>query len=497
MLTWLGSANGLLHAYLQGVLRCLARSTCLPLGGTDKTKSTKSREKTIVQKIASATTIALFALVFTSCTTQQAINVATARNPSAALKNLGNSKVEAYKRDPRALVADFDRLQQELERLFGQVRQESEKKWGKEESEQLPAAKRYVKYTEQYRNRIVVDYEKLTIRVEHLQEPGVVGKLRTGIVTALLTPDDPRLVDVFSDKEIPLEGKPFLQDLVLDQDKRPMRTREDVERYATFLTSNRLKTRKITVGNTRVDVAYVQFDMIGAEPERVATAPPPVRKPAPPARPVPGRPTQVDTTPDARADERRDINNYSAADKVAPRYLALVNKYAEKTQVDPALIFAIIYQESRFNPYAVSSAQAYGMMQLVPKSGGLDAFRKAKGESVQPTKDYLMDPENNIELGATYINILLYDAWTRGIVNFPSREYCAISGYNTGPGNVARAFSGSPRELKAAEQKANAMRADEVFDHLRAQLPYHETRDYLVRVAAARRHYHQMFYANR
>lgn len=445
-----------------------------------------------MHKIASATVLALCTLAFTSCTTQQVLNVATARSPAAALKSLGNSRVETYKRDPAVLLADFDRLQKDLERLFGQVRQESEKKWGKEESEQLPAAKRYVKYTEQYRNRIIVDYEKLHVRVEHLQEAGVAGKLRTGIVTALLTPDDPRLVDVFSDKEIPLDGKPFLRDLVLDQDKRPMQSRADVERYAAFLTTNRLKSRKITVGSARVDVAYVQFDMIGAEPERVVATTPPVRKPAPSR---PGAPT--DTTPDPRAGERPDINNYRSADKVAPRYLALVNKYAQKTNVDPALIFAIIYQESRFNPYAVSSAQAYGMMQLVPKSGGLDAFRKAKGESVQPTKDYLMDPENNIELGATYISILLYDAWTRGVRNFPAREYCAISGYNTGPGNVARAFTGTTRNLTAAEQKANAMRADEVFEHLRTQLPYAETRDYLVRVAAARRHYHAMFYANK
>jgi len=172
-----------------------------------------------------------------------------------------------------------------------------------------------------------------------------------------------------------------------------------------------------------------------------------------------------------------------------------VNRYSKKTGVDAALIFGIIYQESRFNPNAVSSAEAYGMMQLVPKSGGIEAFRKAKGEAVKPTKEYLMDPENNIELGATYLGMLLFDYWTKGVNNMPSREYCAISGYNTGPGNVSRAFTGSTGKLAEAQAKANSMAPDELFDYLRANLPYAETRDYLLRVSAARRHYQQMFYA--
>jgi hypothetical protein len=40
------------------------------------------------------------------------------------------------------------------------------------------------------------------------------------------------------------------------------------------------------------------------------------------------------------------------------------------------------------------------------------------------------------------------------------------------------------------------MRPDEVFDYLRANLPYVETRDYLLRVAAARKHYKELFYSS-
>jgi membrane-bound lytic murein transglycosylase C len=296
---------------------------------------------------------------------------------------------------------------------------------------------------------------------------------------------------VFSDSDVILNGQPFLQNLVLDQNKKPMLNRQDVERFADYLAANRLQSRRINVGGNRVDVVYVQFDMIGAvsEPELVADGKP--RKSAKSN----AKPGPVDTRPDARAGERSDPNNYATADKIAPKFLALVNRYADKTGVDPALIFAIIYQESRFNPNAVSSAEAYGMMQLVPKSGGLEAYRKARGESVKPTKEYLMDPESNIELGATYLSMLLFDYWTKNVDNMPAREYCVISGYNTGPGNVSRAFTGSTGKLTEAQTKANGMSPDELFDYLRVNLPYAETRDYLLRVSSARRHYRQLFYA--
>lgn len=439
-----------------------------------------------------------------ACTTQQITNIALSKDPNAALKSMGQSKIETYKRNPQALLTDFEKLKTELDRLFGHVKQESEKKWGAEESETLPSPKRYVKYTHQYKNRIIVDYEKGTIRIEHIQDPVAAEKLRGAIIVALLTPEDPKSADIFSDKEVSLDGKPFLQDLVLNQDRQVMNSREDVERFADYLVSNRLQKRKIRVSGAPVDVVYVEIDMIGAEQDRIAAVPPPKKIPPKkipkkstkkdaPQEPV--EPQPIDERPDMKANERADPNKYATADKIAPKFLDTVNKYAQSTGVDPALIFGIIYTESRFNPRAVSTAEAYGMMQLVPSSGGMDAFRKAKGESVQPTVEYLMDPENNIELGATYLSMLLFDYWTKNVGNLPAREYCAISGYNTGTGNVAKAFTGSTKKLREAQEKANSMPPDELFDYLHTNLPYQETRDYLLRVSAARRHYKAMFYS--
>ena len=62
-----------------------------------------------------------------------------------------------------------------------------------------------------------------------------------------------------------------------------------------------------------------------------------------------------------------------------------------------------------------------------------------------------------------------------------SRLYCVISAYNTGAGNVARAF-GAGRKVKVAAKRINAMQPREVYEHLRVNLPYDETRRYIDKV---------------
>ena len=91
--------------------------------------------------------------------------------------------------------------------------------------------------------------------------------------------------------------------------------------------------------------------------------------------------------------------------KRASIYSPLVEKYARKYEVSTPLIFAVMHTESYFNPKAKSSV-AYGLMQLVPKSGARDAYLKVfkRDKLVRPT--YLYDPENNIRLGVAYLSIL-------------------------------------------------------------------------------------------
>ncbi|TNC99590.1 MAG: membrane-bound lytic murein transglycosylase C [Gallionellaceae bacterium] len=386
-------------------------------------------------------------LCLPACTTKQMMQVALAKNPEQALKGMAQSRVNSYKYNPELILADLTKAKNEFNRLMGNVQKESGAKWGKRESGTLPSRTRYVKYTENYKNRVVVDYDAGSILIEHLDEDKAKDKLRNAAVVALLTPDDPGAVDLFSDKEITLTGKPYLQEMVVDQNSTVLKSREDVERYADYLVTNQMKRRTIDANGVSKNVIYVQMSMVN-----------------------------------------------SHLDKRAVQYAATVRKNSENTTVSRSLIFAIIKIESSFNPYAVSSAPAYGMMQLVPTSGGREAYRKAKGEDVSPSKEYLFDAENNIELGSTYLGVLLNDSPLRQIQNPVSREYCAIAAYNTGPSNVFRAFStltGKARQPDALD-KINSMRPDEVYDALRTKLPYEETRGYIVKAVEAKKRYAMM-----
>ena len=387
------------------------------------------------------------AVLLPACSTQQLMQVATASDPKQALRGMAERRVTSYKYNPQLILSDLKKARADYNRLMGNVQKESGAKWGSKEARTLPGRTRYVKYTENYKNRVVVDYDAGTILIEHLEEDKVADKLRNAAVVALLTPDDPGAVDLFSDKEIVLNGKPFLQELVVDQNDAVLKSRADVERYADYLVANQLQRRSIDADGVGKNVLYVQMRMINTH-----------------------------------------------LDKRAVQYAATVRAHSENTKVSRSLIYAVIKTESSFNPYAVSSAPAYGMMQLVPSSGGREAYRKAKGEDVMPSKEYLFDANNNIELGAIYLGVLLNDSPLRAIRNPVSREYCAIAAYNTGPSNVFRAFSkltGRARQDDALD-KINSMRPDQVFDALRSNLPYEETRSYVVKVTEAKKRYATM-----
>lgn len=391
---------------------------------------------------------AVAALSLPACTTQQMMQVALAKDPKHALQSMAESRVNAYKYNPELILADLEKAQAEYNRLIGKVKKDSGAKWGKREAETLPSPKVYVKYTENYKNRVVVNYDAGTILIEHLDEEKAKGKLRNAVVMALLTPGDPGAVDLFSDKEIELIGKPYLQELVVDQDNAVIKTREGVEHYADYLVANKLQSRTIDANGVSKNVLYIQLNMVNAH-----------------------------------------------MDKRALQYAATVRKNSDNTQVSRSLIYAIIKIESSFNPFAVSSAPAYGMMQLVPSSGGREAYRKAKGEDVMPSKEYLFNADNNIELGSTYLGVLLNDSPLHQIRNPVSREYCAIAAYNTGPGNVFRAFSSlTSNKARQAEalDKINSMRPDEVYDALRTKLPYEETRGYIKNAVDAKKRYAAM-----
>ena len=174
----------------------------------------------------------------------------------------------------------------------------------------------------------------------------------------------------------------------------------------------------------------------------------------------------------------------------AKRYDQAVLDEADRRGLPASLIYAIMETESHFNPRARSHVPAFGLMQLVPKSGGVDAYNYVYGEKKILAPEYFFQPDQNVELGTAYLD-LLFRRYLRSITDEQSRLYCTIAAYNTGAGNVAKAFTGKT-SVGAAASLINALSAEEVYEHLIENLPYDETRNYLKKVRAAQAKYKQL-----
>jgi soluble lytic murein transglycosylase len=108
------------------------------------------------------------------------------------------------------------------------------------------------------------------------------------------------------------------------------------------------------------------------------------------------------------------------------RYAEYVRVHAREHQLDPALLAAVIYQESKFRPSAQSPSGAIGLMQLTPSTAQGIAIRTGGHKFV--TSD-LYDPELNIRYGAWYL-ANLFDKY--------HSERLVLAAYNAGQGNVDR-----------------------------------------------------------
>jgi len=345
----------------------------------------------------------------------------------------------AMKTDQAAMEVQLQELKQKMAAAFAALRSNVQKRWGQNDTKTANQTT-YVKYTQGYKSRVVTDFHRGLLTVETLDQANPQGSLKTAIVAALLTSNDPASVDVFSDKDVSIEAnrQPYLYNLVHDDHGKSIGTRAQAEKFAEYLLAQKLQTRTITGDQGAQTARYVTVSMV------------------------------------------RDFE-----DKGAERYRASIEKYSSKYNVSPTLVLAIMRTESNFNPFAVSPVPAYGLMQLVPTSGGRDAYKRVTGIDKTPTPEYLYDPEHSIELGAAYLSELNFSNF-RAVGNQDSRDLCVIAAYNTGAGNVTKTFDKDP---KVALVDINNLDSQALYERLRTGLPYPETRQYVVKVTGYRKRF--------
>lgn len=174
----------------------------------------------------------------------------------------------------------------------------------------------------------------------------------------------------------------------------------------------------------------------------------------------------------------------------AQRYYPLAQKQAVKWNIPTSLILAIIHTESSFNPLARSHIPAFGLMQIVPGSAGKDVTQFLTGQVSVLSPSQLYSAEQNIEAGSVYLHLLM-SRYFKNVKDNRNKLYMAIAGYNTGPGNVARAVSNTT-SLKKATQAANQQTSQQLYFQLIENLPHQETVNYLQKVLKRTTYYNNL-----
>ncbi|NVK20460.1 MAG: DUF3393 domain-containing protein [Methylocystaceae bacterium] len=332
----------------------------------------------------------------------------------------------------RALKEGVKELDHELADIWGEARN-------------LPEPKVWVGYSKDRQTRIIVDYERGEMAIEgfNKSEDELRGEMQ----------------DILLEDSQKLDERAILRDRLIKKSKEFWRDQQTPTRERVKATQD----TKPRVINWRPRHELSRLIEPKSQPVFVS------RK-------------ATFNTGKAGKISRLSLNLRTDRDQVSAQSLAdPVSKMAKKYNLPRSLILSVIKNESAFNPRARSHANALGLMQLVPTSGGKEAYSYLMGKDLTPGVDVLYDPYENIRLGATYLH-LLNTRYFGKVKDEKARQYLIIAAYNTGAGNVAKAFTGKMK-LRTAIRKINRMSADQIFSHLRQHLPYDETKTYLARVS--------------
>lgn len=363
------------------------------------------------------------------------------RQQEEAFNSFKDENTRAYEEFVKNEQAGIEKLRREIEAFWG------------ENDARLSTQKEWVDYSDDMQSRSDVDFESGVARVEVLLEPieaGNTGAVREKVKSAVesMVFNTCATYDYVEDEKDPagLLNVPVLDGQLTTSEGQPVSVKNAGAFLEEVSAADKISYEEVegTDGQKRI-MARVTIKLI---PEHVQVR--------------------------------------------AMKFSEPVNNQASRFEMPPELIFAIIDTESSFNPLARSHIPAYGLMQIVPRFAGREAYLHLYRCDTLLSPDYLYKPKNNIELGTAYFDKLM-NHYLKDIRDEQCRLICSVAAYNTGPRNLYKAFRDAPTKKDVVAQ-INDMTYSELLDFLRVNLPYEETRNYVVKVDKKMqqyRHWHQ------
>ncbi|WP_440876296.1 murein transglycosylase domain-containing protein [Thalassotalea sp. PLHSN55] len=427
------------------------------------------------------------------------------------------SEPKNYLEHRKAQLAKYNTFKKRYLSRYEAYREKIKKRWGVAE---LSSRAEYIMYSEDNNTKVIADFEKNTIEVslldeDKLSESEIDATVKKAIVSALNV--TPKIIAETNKEFAPSSDKVIAFNTIeaMDLSSRAeainlINTENDV-----VVPSNSLLNALGIEDKNELDLAISEADSLSPTKQQEVVI----------ARTKKRLETQISVldhftnTPDASHLARKNsellldsmkkelrsieqshnldltakniitykINLRGSRAEKAKKYLNIVNKESEKWQLQQAIILAIMETESHFNPMAKSYIPAFGLMQIVPSTAGADVNNKIFRGSKKPTPELLYVGEENIQFGAAYFNLLM-TRYLAGVENETSKTYCAIAAYNTGIGNLARAFNGGKKGRKEAIKKINELTPDEVYQVIKSKT-HQETQRYLDKVLESKNYF--------
>lgn len=383
-----------------------------------------------------------------------------------AFQDSADKALNDYLKAEADMLDNYKKYCEELKQIWGdsEVVESTRKKW--------------VDYSADKKSRTQVDWESGKVTIEVLADPGaseaeIRAKMKKAVSDLLANRGNATGFDLTANKKNPVSDKPLLDGQI------------DLSRYgATPLSETEASKPASSRGGKEgsADKKKVEDEAKAKEQEAVAKLPDTI---------VDSEKPVVETVKTSEGNKKVVSITLELVEdhipKRAEKFKEIISRHSATYSIDEPLIYAIMEQESAFNPMAQSWVPAYGLMQLVPKSGGRDAYRFVHKTDKIPSADFLFDPDNNIQLGTGYLKLLMSTTF-KNVQDARCRMLCAIAAYNTGAGNVSRSINGTTNISKAIPT-INSMTYDQLFNHLKRSLPHAETKDYIQKVTSKMKKY--------